>query len=171
MLAESIAKLLSDGQSTKRKGAFVGGVGRAHDGAGWNGACSIHEWSGRFQSRAARYKMTSTCGHVMSLDFASKYNNWESVDPVQLFDAQVVKKEATAKLKMPAFLESEAKNVDALVLWLDCDKEGENICFEVMHAVASVMRVDFDGLTNVWRAHFSAITEKDIKAAMKNLSA
>ncbi|CAJ0959868.1 unnamed protein product, partial [Mesorhabditis belari] len=157
MLADSIAQILSNGKASKRKG--------------WNNVCSVSEYSGRFQNQDARIKVTSTCGHVMSVDFPPKFNNWDRTDPADLYSAPIQKNEANPAMKMPNYLASEAKGVDYLVLWLDCDKEGENICFEVIDAVKSNMKVNGRGdvMDNVYRAHFSAITDKDIKAAMNNL--
>lgn len=39
---------------------------------GLNGACSVHEYAGFFMNQSVRFKMTSVCGHVMSLDFTGK---------------------------------------------------------------------------------------------------
>jgi len=71
-LAASLAKILGKGQVNSRKG--------------FNGACSVHEWNGRFPptGEQTRFKFTSVCGHVMSLDFMGKYNSWDKVDPVSL---------------------------------------------------------------------------------------
>ncbi|KAL3994763.1 DNA topoisomerase family protein [Acanthocheilonema viteae] len=157
MLAESIAKILADGKVEKRKG--------------WNNICSVSEYRGQFQGQSAMFKVTSTCGHIMSLDFPSKMNNWEKVDPVQLFSSSTTKREANPKMRMNEYLASEAKGCDFLVLWLDCDKEGENICFEVIEAVKNSIKKPRTGdiMRNIYRAHFSAITAKDIKSAMRNL--
>ena len=54
----------------------------------------------------------------MSLDFPAKFNNWDRVDPNELFGCPTEQKEATPKLKMPAFLSSEAKNADYLGTYL-----------------------------------------------------
>ena len=105
----------------------------------------------------------------MSLDFPAKFNNWDRVDPSELFLCGTEKKEATPKLKMPAFLAAEGKGADYLVLWLDCDKEGENICFEVMDSVCKVMKPPKGKEQQIFRAKFSSITDKDIKAAMATL--
>ena len=72
-LAQSIAKSLSNNQFSSRKG--------------FNGACSVHEWNGTFngghgRQEQVKYRMTSVCGHVMALNFSQKYNNWDTVDPV-----------------------------------------------------------------------------------------
>jgi DNA topoisomerase-3 len=81
--------------------------------------------------------------------------------------------------------------MDYLVLWLDCDREGENICFEVMDNTLSalnprkmqqVFRAKFSGssqtnagqyclsfLVSCVFYFFSAVTSEDIHRAMKNL--
>lgn len=61
---------------------------------------------------------------------------------LELFSCPTEKREATPKLKLPAFLANEAKDCEFLVLWLDCDKEGENICFEVMEAVRHQININ-----------------------------
>nr|CAG4643714.1 EOG090X00WU [Lepidurus arcticus] len=157
LLAETIAKILSGKNYKHRKG--------------FNGSCSVYEWTGTFKGEPAFFRMTSVCGHVMSLDFTEKYNNWNTVDPVELFGCRAVKKEATPKLRMPSFLAHEAKGCNYLVLWLDCDKEGENICFEVIEAVKPVMDVSETNLRNVFRAKFSSVADQAIKEAMRNLVA
>lgn len=85
-----------------------------------------------------------------------------------MFTCQTEKKEATEKLHIPKFLNQEAYGCQYLILWLDCDKEGENICFEVMNAVSSAIP-NVKSNKTTYRAKFSAITERDIKSAMENL--
>lgn len=44
-------------------------LGNCSSRKGLNGACSVYEYPGSFLGQAVHFKMTSVCGHVMSLDF------------------------------------------------------------------------------------------------------
>lgn len=74
--------------------------------------------------KKGEHKITSTVGHIYSLDFPSQYSNWEAVEPISLFDAETIKKESetSSKANIVQHLKQEAKNVDYVVLWLDCDR-------------------------------------------------
>lgn len=90
----------------------------------------VHEFQGNFQGKSALFRVTSVVGHIFSMDFPSSYQNWDATNPIDLFDAPVVSI-PESKGGIIKHLEREATGVDYLVLWLDCDREGENICFEV----------------------------------------
>lgn len=62
-------------------------------------------------------------------------------------------------------LQDCAKGCAHVVLWLDCDREGENICFEVLDCCEDFLVAP----KKVWRARFSAITAPELKAAMSKL--
>jgi len=59
-----------------------------------------------------------------------------------------------------------SKGIEKLVLWLDCDREGEAIAFDCIEVCKnSNKRQNFE----IFRAHFSALTKEQILFAMNNL--
>lgn len=127
----------------------------------------VHEFDGSFRGTSVRFKVTSVIGHVLSIDFPPKYQSWDTTDPFELFEAPTIKNESNPKAHVCKHLQQEARGCDYLVLWLDCDREGENICFEVMESAVPVLR-KLPG-QQVFRAKFSAISEKDVRVAMNTL--
>ncbi|KAL5542809.1 hypothetical protein UlMin_010519 [Ulmus minor] len=148
-IALSIASVLSHGQMNTRRGST-----------------EVHEFDGNFLGLRAYYKVTSVIGHVFSVDFPAKYQDWTSTDPMDLFEAPIVKNESNPKAHIHRHLNQEARGCGHLVLWLDCDREGENICFEVMECTGFQLN---DKRRRVYRARFSSVTEKDILRALDNL--
>ena len=113
--ALSIASTLSDGHMSTRRSSI-----------------EVHEFNGTFRGSNAQYKATSVIDMFFSVDFPAKYQDWTIVDPLDFFQAPIHKAESNPKAHICRRLSQEARVCGHLVLWLDCDREGDNICFEVV---------------------------------------
>lgn len=110
-------------------------------------------------------KMTSVSGHLLNQDFEDKYRKWYSCPPIQLFDLPIVKAcRDEMGLKIKKTLEREARWANKLIIWTDCDREGENIGFEIID-VCKAIKPNLE----VKRAKFSEITRASVERAMRTL--
>eukprot|EP00435_Cladocopium_sp_Y103_P032004 s1452_g8.t1 len=129
---------------------------------GQSRAVQVFEFVGWFPpaQQKCRILQTSTIGHIFGLDFENG-----RLQPADLFYANVKKtvEASVAKNRIVEHLQELGKQAEYLALWLDCDREGENICYEVMSLCGSIPE------ENVYRAHFSALTVPEIKTAFSNL--
>lgn len=107
----------------------------------------------------------------MGLDFPAAYRKWASVPPVQLFDAPTVRTidevptwDVTYRCRSLTFAGFQSKQNIAdnlkhfgrsareLVIWTDCDREGEAIGQEIVDTVREVNQN-----VTVYRARFSVL--------------
>ncbi|KAK4754207.1 hypothetical protein SAY87_002311 [Trapa incisa] len=124
----------------------------------------IFEFNYSIRGQPCRMLVTSVTGHVMELDFDDRYRKWHSCDPAALFEAPVRKIVPQDKLDIKRTLEEESRRCQWLVLWLDCDREGENIAFEVIDICTAVNQ-----RLTIKRARFSALIEREIHESVQNL--
>lgn len=108
--------------------------------------------------------MTSVSGHLLTQDFAQAFNNWSAVDPIALFAAPVLKMCPPKFQPILKTIEREIRSCAGLIIWTDCDREGENIGYEII----DVCRAIKPNL-QVYRAVFSEITSQAVKRALANL--
>ena len=100
----------------------------------------------------ATFTVTAVSGHLMEHVFPPNYKGWHSCDPYALFDAPVVTQVTQSSKTSEDNLVNEARRADMLMIWTDCDREGENIGAEV----AKICRRGNPRI-RVKRARFSAI--------------
>lgn len=100
----------------------------------------------------AHFTVTSVMGHVMEYDFNAMYSKWTSCDPFKLFDAPIECKVQPDSKTVAENLKSEAARAQTLMIWTDCDREGENIGAEI----ARICKGAKPNIS-VRRARFSAI--------------
>lgn len=125
----------------------------------------IFEFHCQVLSQDDQMVFSSMAGHMMNLDFSQEYSNWNNVDPFVLFTAPVYKTVKDDMKQIYQQIQKEARSCQALCLWLDCDREGENIAFEVIDCVKRV-----NSGIRIVRAHFSALIPNDIFQAIRTLT-
>ena len=157
-IAQALSHALSAGTARKRKGLSP--------------SVPVFEYDGSFHGQSAHFRVTSTTGHMYSLDFHPQFNNQDKVEPIELFAAPTQHYE-DPRGRISQHLVAEAQGCAALVLWLDCDREGENICFEVIQTVSYCLAAaEYSGgyCGNIFRARFSSLAPADLVEAMGTLS-
>ena len=149
-VAKEIAAILSNGGASSRNGESQ-----------YN---RVHEFGGQLDGQDCQFIVTSVLGHLMEMEFTDRHRKWGSCDPVELFDAPVFMGVPDEKKDLEAQLQQAVAGCDELILWLDCDREGEAIGFEVID-VCTKRRPRL----RVRRARFSALIPADIHRAMRTL--
>lgn len=109
--------------------------------------------------------VTSVAGHVTEEDFTGPAKSWSGFPLRELFTVPITKVIRDNVKDIKQNIEFLMRRADTLVLWLDCDREGENICFEVIEIARNAAKRNF----SVKRAHFSALTQRDIQFAIDRL--
>ncbi|XP_077396561.1 DNA topoisomerase 3-alpha isoform X2 [Festucalex cinctus] len=125
----------------------------------------IYEYEYNLFGQNVTVAMTSVSGHLLALEFKAPYQKWNSCNPVLLFDAEVEKYCPDGMIQVKRTLEKEVRQCQALIIWTDCDREGENIGFEIINVCKAVKPN-----LQVFRAKFSEITPNSIRRACETLS-
>ena len=106
---------------------------------------------------------TSVRGHLANQDFPPEYG-WSKVDPLELFSAPIETSYRDDLKPLERMLANLSRNAQVLILWLDCDREGEAIGEEVRFVC-----VQSNPRLNVFRARFSTVMAAEIKRALQAL--
>ncbi|KFQ18375.1 DNA topoisomerase 3-alpha, partial [Merops nubicus] len=149
--ARGIADLLSNSRMRRREG--------------FSKFNKIYEYDYQMFGQNVTVVMTSVSGHLLAHDFKMPFRKWHSCNPLALFDAEIEKYCPENYVDIKRTLEREVQQCQALVIWTDCDREGENIGFEIIHVCKAVKPN-----LQVFRARFSEITLHAVRTACENLT-
>ncbi|KAG6307286.1 hypothetical protein E4U45_005182 [Claviceps purpurea] len=118
--------------------------------------------------------MTCVAGHLTNVEFTSEYKNWQYPPPESLFNAPIVTSIQEDKKSMAKNLADQAKYARVLVIWTDCDREGEHIGQEIVDAARkgnSNIQVKRARFSNIERAHVLSAAHRLVNLDEKQVDA
>ena len=110
---------------------------------------------------------TSVRGHLASQDFGTAYG-WSRCPPVALFEAPINTEYSEDMQPLERMLRDLSRRASALILWLDCDREGEAISDEV-RTVCLKDNPRLGTQNRIYRARFSTVLPGEIRKALCTL--
>ncbi|PAV79874.1 hypothetical protein WR25_22319 [Diploscapter pachys] len=149
-VAKGVAAILGQGQVNRRDS--------------YSRFNKIYQLSSDILGQRSTIEVTSVSGHLMEWQFGPEMKNWSRVPVENLFDANIYKVVNANMQEIERTLRDLASRNEILVIWTDCDREGENIGDEIVQVCRSTNRA-----IDVYRAKFSEITPAAIHRAKNNL--
>ncbi|KAL0931854.1 DNA topoisomerase [Colletotrichum truncatum] len=123
---------------------------------------------------ACSVTMTAVLGHLTGLDFTAENKNWSHPPPESLFTAPVV---TVDKKTVAENIERQARYCQLLIIWTDCDREGEHIGKEIVNAARKgnagiqVKRANFSNIERAYAALISSFLKTLLMSNRHILSA
>eukprot|EP00924_Labyrinthula_sp_SR-Ha-C_P002584 snap_masked-scaffold_13-processed-gene-0.29-mRNA-1 protein AED:0.20 eAED:0.20 QI:0/0/0/1/1/1/2/0/1037 len=158
-IAKTIAKILAGGHVSSRPG--LSKYNHCFD-----FYCEVGLSPGHLEQ--VSMTMTSVSGHLMEADFSDEYKKWRNPQkpPRSLFCAPIKWgiSGRNQSAQIASTLRREAREAEHLIIWTDCDREGEAIGFEI----ANICQKSKPGI-QIHRAQFSAANQSEIFSAIRNL--
>jgi DNA topoisomerase-3 len=148
--AKNIAALLSRGGAQRTEGRSV-----------YN---KIYRFDHQFRGQMAQFAMTSVSGHLLNLEFTGPYREWRPDSISALFEAPVTKTVPQNMLAIEQTLLEQSRQAQVLIIWTDCDREGEHIGAEIINVCHRQ-----NPRLEVYRAIFSEITAPSVNRALQNV--
>ncbi|KAG0417279.1 DNA topoisomerase 3, partial [Dictyocoela roeselum] len=115
----------------------------------------------KLKNRSVSMTFTSVLGHLKALEY-ERDTKWTEICPFDLF-TDPVRKSVTEK-DIADNIQRLVRASDMLIIWTDCDREGENIAIEIKDVSWQVKQI------TVKRARFAGISRDDILFALDNLT-
>ncbi len=117
-----------------------------------------------FDKDGDSWRVIGLKGHIINLDYPSKYNRWNKIPPKELINIEPRPK--VSKKSIASALKTLVDKNPYLIVATDFDREGELIGVEAIELIK-----DYNSdIKDIKRAHFSAITGYEIKNAFDNLT-
>ncbi|KAI9597903.1 prokaryotic type I DNA topoisomerase [Syncephalis fuscata] len=148
-MARSIAQILSQGEMRMEQSC-----------AKYN---KNFHFTYRIGTQVCSMVMTSVLGHLTEDDFSSEYRQWSNWPPSILFEVPIQRTISKNMKDVHKNLLDKARRAQQLYLWTDCDREGENIAYEIAQACLQA-----NPRLILRRPRFSVVNARDINRACQS---